>query len=257
MAPPAYVADHHETRADPLPAVACTMLGFDGGATGTTGLEGVDVGPVPTALWARTVNVWAVPLWIPVSVQASGPPVQVQVVPCGVAVTVYEVIGLPPFVGAVHVTVADSRPAVAWGAAGCAGTIGGGWVVAKAVPPVTASIDATVTTAAATALERSVNLIGPPWRRAAPRCMRLRRIVGCRSSPGSTVVFEEIAATRVEGCSAWGRCQGTPAHRKISPRSVSTLAEVSPARSRSGSPVGRPPPFPSLAHLPCQYHSMP
>ena len=58
----------------------------------------------------------------PVTTQASGPEDQVQVLPPGVAVTVYPVIGEPPFeAGADHDTSTAALPATAVGAIGAVG----------------------------------------------------------------------------------------------------------------------------------------
>ena len=69
------------TLADPLPAVAVTLVGAPGGvgAVGVTALDCEDVGPVPTALVALTVNVYVAPLVRPVIVAlvAGGDPVTV------------------------------------------------------------------------------------------------------------------------------------------------------------------------------------
>jgi hypothetical protein len=62
-------------------------------------------GPVPTALVAVTVNVYAVPVVKPVTTIGEDAPVPVT--PPGLDVTVYEVIAVPPLLaGAVNVTVA-------------------------------------------------------------------------------------------------------------------------------------------------------
>jgi len=93
-------------------------------------LDAVEVGPVPLALVAVIVNVYAVPLVSPVTddVVTGGFPVTVRggcaVVPMN-GVIVYEEIPLPPFAGAVHVTVAEALPAVAVTPVGAAGTVAG------------------------------------------------------------------------------------------------------------------------------------
>src|SRR5664279_857708 len=88
------------------------------GTKGIAALEAADAAPVPLALVAVTVNVYAVPLVNPVTVVLvpGGVPVIVVAV-CAVdptnGVIVYRVIALPPLAGAVQVTVADALPAVA------------------------------------------------------------------------------------------------------------------------------------------------
>jgi hypothetical protein len=63
-------ADHDNTTC-PLPAVPLTPVGAPGtvaGAEGVTADEAADCTPVPTALIAATVNVYAVPFVNPVTV---------------------------------------------------------------------------------------------------------------------------------------------------------------------------------------------
>src|SRR4051794_31216600 len=64
------------------------------GPRGVTEFEADDAGPVPMALVAVTVNVYEVPFVKPVTV--SGPLLPDAVCPPGCAVTVYDVIDLPP-----------------------------------------------------------------------------------------------------------------------------------------------------------------
>jgi hypothetical protein len=79
---------------------------------GVTVVEGALVGPAPTALVAVTVKVYLVPLVSPVKVALRAVPGTVRLLPPGVAVMVYPVIGDPPSsVGAVQVTVA--KPSLA------------------------------------------------------------------------------------------------------------------------------------------------
>ena len=84
------------------------------GATGVTELDATDALPVPATFVAVTVNIYAVPLVRPVTVQERAP-VVVHVRPPGLAVTVYPVIGQPPSdTGAVHdTTLCASAPLVA------------------------------------------------------------------------------------------------------------------------------------------------
>ena len=68
--PPLAGADH-VTVADPFPATAvgaAGAFGAVGGAVGVTALDGAEAGPVPTALVAATVKVYAVPLLKPLIV---------------------------------------------------------------------------------------------------------------------------------------------------------------------------------------------
>jgi hypothetical protein len=96
-----------------LPPIAVTPVGAAGadGGLGVTLLDAADADPVPTLLVADTVNVYAVPLVNPVMVVvvAGGDPV-IVVAGCAIVpmngVIVYEEIGEPPLLGAVHDTVA-------------------------------------------------------------------------------------------------------------------------------------------------------
>ena len=69
-----------------LPAVATPIVGAPGTVAGVTLFEAADGGPVPIALVAVTVNVYAVPLVRPVTV--IGLEVPVAVIPPGEEVTV-------------------------------------------------------------------------------------------------------------------------------------------------------------------------
>ena len=102
-------------------------------AAGVTVADGADAGPVPTALVAVTVNVYAVPSVSPVTVAvvAGGVPVTVldawAVLPT-YGVTVYEVIAAPPLLGAVQLTTAVPSPALAPIPVGAPGSVGGALV---------------------------------------------------------------------------------------------------------------------------------
>ena len=89
--------------------MADTAVGAPGAATGATGVtefDGPDGGPDPAVLAATTVKEYAVPLVKPSTVH-DVVAVVVQVWPPGADVTVYPVIGDPPFeAGAVKLTVA-------------------------------------------------------------------------------------------------------------------------------------------------------
>ena len=96
---------------EPCALACCTNAGA-AAAVGVTACDGVDAGPVPTALLAETVKVYELPLVRPVTVAvvAGGLPatwVGVCATPARYGVTVYMVIGLPPLAGAVQLTVAD------------------------------------------------------------------------------------------------------------------------------------------------------
>ena len=92
------------------------------GAVGVTLFDGADSGPFPTEFVAWTVKVYAVPLVRPVTVIEVADPF--AVLPPDVEVTVYEVIGLPPFnAGAAKLTVACPLPAVAVTFVGAPGTV--------------------------------------------------------------------------------------------------------------------------------------
>jgi hypothetical protein len=51
-----------------LPRVAVTAVGAPGTVAGVTAADAADAGPLPTALVAVTVNVYAVPLARPITV---------------------------------------------------------------------------------------------------------------------------------------------------------------------------------------------
>lgn len=108
---------------DPMPGVAVKFAGGAGGADGVTLLEGADPEPAPSAFVAITINVYAVSLVRPVTV--IGLAVPVAVIPPGVETTVYPVIGLPPFDGAVKLTVACALPGTAFTAVGAPGRVAG------------------------------------------------------------------------------------------------------------------------------------
>src|SRR5437763_1774277 len=89
--PPSLVGAVHVTAAEPLAAVALTLVGASGTVLGVTGDEGVEGALLPAPL---------------------------------VAVTVYAVTGEPPSeAGGVQVTTADALPAVAVTPVGASGTV--------------------------------------------------------------------------------------------------------------------------------------
>jgi uncharacterized protein (DUF983 family) len=90
-------------------------------ACGVTLFDAADGAPVPVVLVALTVNVYAVPLVRPVTVQGVLP--HVAVMPPGALVAVYCVIGLPPVkAGGVKLTDACPEPGVAVPIVGAPGT---------------------------------------------------------------------------------------------------------------------------------------
>ena len=100
------------------------------GAVGTVGvtlLEGADARPVPAALCAVTVNVYATPPVNPVMVRVLAVALTVLSVPsadpgvAGITVTMYFVIVAPFDGGALKVNVADPEPAVATTLVGASG----------------------------------------------------------------------------------------------------------------------------------------
>ena len=107
-----------------MPATAPTPVGAPGVVAGVTLFDAADAGPVPTALVAFTVNVYAVPFDSPENtVEVTFP--TVLVAPPGDAVTVYPVTGEPPLLaGGVHDNVACPFPAIAPTPVGAPGTVG-------------------------------------------------------------------------------------------------------------------------------------
>jgi hypothetical protein len=90
-----------------------------------TASEAVEASEEPTAFVARTVNVYAVPLVSPETVQVVALVVE-QVKEPGDEVTVYPVIAEPPVsVGAVHETTTEALPRVPLTAVGEPGTVAG------------------------------------------------------------------------------------------------------------------------------------
>jgi hypothetical protein len=65
------------TVAWPLPAVAVTLVGAAGIATGVTLLDGTEAALLPVVLVATTVKVYAVPLVSPLTVRGLDVPVAV------------------------------------------------------------------------------------------------------------------------------------------------------------------------------------
>lgn len=122
--PPSEAGADHETSDCPFWfAEAAASRGAPGRVDGVTGSEESEAAPVPTMLVAMTVNVYAMPLVRPVTVQELLVALAVQVFPSGLEVTVYLVIGRPPVsTGAVQETTetpsAFDVPMTAVGASG-------------------------------------------------------------------------------------------------------------------------------------------
>ena len=84
--PPLEAGGVNETAACAFPAVAVPIVGAPGTVARVTLLEGAEAGPVPAALVAVTVKVYAVPLVNPVTVTGDAAPEALM--PPGFEVTV-------------------------------------------------------------------------------------------------------------------------------------------------------------------------
>ena len=127
--PPSVAGGVQVTFAFASPATAATFVGAPGSTgSGMAEFEDTDVGPVPTALVAFTLNLYAIPSRSPLTLHTFvAVPVAVQVLSVGVLETVYFVIEIPPGVGvgAVHLTVTLSTPGSAVGVPGALGSVAG------------------------------------------------------------------------------------------------------------------------------------
>jgi hypothetical protein len=124
--PPSLPGAVKGTVACALPRVAVPIVGAPGVVAGVTLFDAADGAPVPTALVAVTVNVYAVPFASDATVIEVHGAAQVPVTPLGEDVAVYVVIADPPLLaGAVNVTVACALPRVAVPMAGAPGTVAG------------------------------------------------------------------------------------------------------------------------------------
>ena len=85
--PPSDTGAVHDTVACPSPGAAITPEGTSGTFAGVTAPDGADGTPVPAALFAVTVNVYAVPFVRPAT-DTEVAPVVLAVAPSGDAVTV-------------------------------------------------------------------------------------------------------------------------------------------------------------------------
>ena len=115
--------------------------------TGVTFTAGDDAAPVPAAFVAVTVMAYCVPFVRPVTMRGLVVPVTEIAAPGlgGVAVTVYEVIVLPPFdAGGEKLTVACPLLAVAETLCGASGTVRG-VATTVAIDPAPAGVVTTLT----------------------------------------------------------------------------------------------------------------
>jgi hypothetical protein len=143
-APPSLAGAENAMLACAAPAVAVPMVGAPGTVAGVTLFDAADAGPVPTPLVAVTVNVYAVPLARPATVQ--GEVAHVPVCPPE-DVAVYDVIAEPPLLaGGVKLTVACVLPRVAVPIVGAPGTVAGVTLfeAAEGAPVPTAFVAVTV-----------------------------------------------------------------------------------------------------------------
>jgi hypothetical protein len=112
--PPLLAGAVKATLACALPAVAVPMVGAPGIVAGVVLFDAADAGPVPSALVAVTVKVYAVPFASPVTVIEVQGAAHVPVNPPGDEVAVYERIAEPPsLAGAEKATLACALPPVA------------------------------------------------------------------------------------------------------------------------------------------------
>jgi hypothetical protein len=106
-APPSFDGGENAIVACAFPGVAVPMRGAPGTVAGVTLFDAADAGPVPRALVAVTLNVYAVPFVRPITAIEVQGAAHVPVMPPGADVAVNEVIADPPsLAGAVNVTVA-------------------------------------------------------------------------------------------------------------------------------------------------------
>jgi hypothetical protein len=125
-APPSLDGGVNAMVAAPLPGVAVPMTGAPGTVAGVTLLEAADAAPVPRALVAVTLNVYAVPFVRPLTTIDAQGATHVPVAPQGAEVAVNVVMAEPPsLAGAVNATVACALPRVAAPITGAPGTVDG------------------------------------------------------------------------------------------------------------------------------------
>jgi len=113
--PPLLEGALHERLTCPSPGEAEKLSGAEGVVAGVAFTAGLEAGPVPAAFVAATTTAYETPLVSPVKIMGlEEPDTTTAADPSdGVAVTVYEVIALPPFEdGGAKVTVNWESPAV-------------------------------------------------------------------------------------------------------------------------------------------------
>ena len=138
------------------------MVGAPGAPTGVTLFEAAEAAPVPIALVAVTVKVYAVPLVRPVTM--IGEPGLVETMPPGDEVAVKLVIGLPPLLaGGVNGTEALELLGTAVPIVGAPGAPAGVTLFEAAeAAPVPIAFIATTVNVYAVPLVRPVTVIGEP-----------------------------------------------------------------------------------------------
>ena len=129
------------TTACALPPVTAPIVGAPGTPAGVTLFDAAEAGPVPIALVAVTVNVYAVPFSRPLTVIGEVAPL--AVIPPGEDVAMYEVTGEPPLeAGGVNATVACALPATAVPMVGAPGADAGVTLTDAEAGPVPAAFAA-------------------------------------------------------------------------------------------------------------------
>ena len=158
--PPVDVGAVQETETEPAvgPWVALMVAGEPGTvavALGVMELDASEAAPVPTALVAVTLKVYAVPLASPVTSHVRNAVEQVR--ESGELVTVYEVTADPPsLAGADHATAARASPPDAVTPVGFPGTEAGVTLETWAAAPDPAAFEATTLTVYVVPLVRPV-----------------------------------------------------------------------------------------------------
>ena len=124
--PPLFGATN-ATEIDALPRVTVGWAGASGSVAGTADAEAIEGEPSPSALVAKTVHVYVLPLVRPVTTIGDVPPPLVPKTPplLDVHAAVKPVIVLPLLAGATKVTEICVLPAETVGWAGAAGTAAG------------------------------------------------------------------------------------------------------------------------------------
>ncbi|MGB7962837.1 MAG: hypothetical protein WCF12_07760 [Propionicimonas sp.] len=123
--PPSAAGAAQITTAEPSEAVAVTPVGASGTVRGRASSDGSDSAEGPATLKATTLNAYVAPFSRSPTVQEVSP-VVVHVMPPGLAIAAYPVIGAPPSdTGGVQVTSAEALPAAALTPVGAPGTVRG------------------------------------------------------------------------------------------------------------------------------------